>query len=490
MFMIFIVACNKENGQGEDKSLMTDGNDVTEIITQTPEPSPTEIIEDSPSPTIDDIGSKEFFAGKTKEEIIELAQEYAQALGKKSYEKLYKDFSEVMKEQLTEESLKTVWESQILLAGDYKRIEKEKTTAAIVKEWAVVNIVLDYKESEFLVQLTFNKNFELEGFHVFPYTSEDNVTPTPSFALDKREHEIKVGEGEYALDGILTLPEGKSQPPVVILIQGSGQSDMDETIGLTQNKPFRDIALGLADLGIATIRYHKRYYQYPELAKETLTIEDEVLFDAAEAVKLAAKDSRVNGEQIYVLGHSLGGMLAPKIAQDNKEVAGIISLAGTPRRLEDLIYDQNMALLESTNTLSKEELAALQEDLLKMKQQVTQVTKETLSEPIFGVSGYYWESLNKIDQAEIAKELTIPMLFLQGEKDFQVYPDVDFARWEELLAGKENVSFRLYEELNHMFMKSNGKCDTTEYDVSETVEQQVIEDIANWILTGKLPEES
>lgn len=480
--MILIVGCERKDNQ-IDESFNPDNTIVTEAVTQTPEPSPTK---ETPSPTKEP-EQEEFFGGKTQEEVMKLAEEYAQALGKKKYEKVYKDFSETMKEQMTEDNLKTVWDSLVLLSGDYKKIEEEQTKTTIVQDFAVTDIVLRYKENGFLIRLSFNKDFEIEGIRLFPYTFEDETTPIPSPILDPREHEIKIGEKE--IDGILTLPDGVERPPVVILIQGSGQSDLDETIGAAQNKPFRDIALGLADFGIAVIRYNKRYYQYPELADETLTIEDEVLLDAADAIKLAAEDIRLNKDQIYVLGHSLGGMLAPKIAQENEKVAGIISLAGTPRHLEELIYDQNMALLKSTTTLSQEELAKLQEELLTMKQQVKQVTKETLSEPIFGVSGYYWQSLNEIDQAEIAKQLNIPMLFLQGSEDFQVYPETDFELWKEILEGKEKVSFKLYEGLNHIFMKSNGKKDVTEYDIAGAVEQQVIEDIANWILTGKFSED-
>ena len=472
ILMILIVGCKRP-----------DTTVVTGAVTQTPEPSPTK---ETPSPTSKS-EQEAFFGGKTQEEVIKLAEEYAQALGKKKYEKVYKDFSKTMKEQMTEDNLKTVWDSLVLLSGDYKEIEEEQTKTTIVQDFAMVDIVLRYKENGFLIRLSFNKEFEIEGIRLFPYTFDDETTPTPSPVLDPREHEIKIGEKEN--DGILTLPDGVEHPPVVILIQGSGQSDMDETIGAAQNKPFRDIALGLADLGIAVIRYNKRYYQYPELADETLTIEDEVLLDASDAIKLATEDTRLNGEQIYILGHSLGGMLAPKIAQENEKVAGIISLAGTPRHLEELIYDQNIALLKSTATLSQEELEKLQEELLKMKQQIKQVTKETLSEPIFGVSGYYWQSLNEIDQAEIAKQLNIPMLFLQGSEDFQVYPETDFELWKEILKGKEKVSFKLYEGLNHIFMKSNGRNDVTEYDIAGTVEQQVIEDIADWILTGKFSED-
>lgn len=491
LFILLAAGCQKKP-QDEDSSLNTDGATITGAAdTQTPAPSGTPVPEPetsaTPSPT-EALTEEGFYAGKTEKEFIQLAENYAEQLGKENYNKLYQDFSDEMKEGLDENGLKTIWEAEILLAGDYKKVEKELTKATIFQEYGIVAMILKYEKAEILVQMTFNQELEIAGFFKRPYSNE--ITPTEPPVMDEREQEIKIGDGEYALDGILTIPDGIEKPPVVILIQGSGQSDMDESIGSAGNKPFRDLAVGLADLGIATIRYNKRFYQYPELADETLTIYEEVLLDAKEAIQFAKNEERLDGERIYVLGHSLGGMMAPKIAADHAEVAGIISLAGTPRHLEELIYDQNIALIQNTETFSDEEREELIKAVQTMKEQAANVTEETLAEPVFGVSGYYWKSLNEIDQAALAQELQIPMLFLQGEADFQVYSEVDFKLWQELLEGKESVAFRLYPELNHLFMKSSGLQSTADYDIPGTVEPEVIQDIAAWIQTGVLPAEA
>jgi len=283
-------------------------------------------------------------------------------------------------------------------------------------------------------------------------------------------------EGEDSpLDAILTLPKSSGKPPVVVMIQGSGPSDKDETIGA--NKPFADIAHGLAQRGVASFRFDKRTFAYPDEFSGDPTIQGEVLTDAANAIKQLKSDKSLGN--IYILGHSLGGMLAPKIAQDNPDVAGIIILAGTPRGLEDIMYDQNMAALETASLLPSEK-----EDTAKTLEEYVAAIKE-LKEgddaTIFGVPASYWISLNEIDTPSIAGKLHIPIFILQGDADFQVSVENDYNKWRELLDGKENVSFKLYSGLNHLFMPSDGTMDASEYEKASIVDPQVIEDIATFI---------
>lgn len=293
------------------------------------------------------------------------------------------------------------------------------------------------------------------------------------------EKKITIGNGENNVDGILTMPKDVEKPPVVILVQGSGQSDMDETIG--KNKPFKDIASGLAEKGIATIRYNKRFYQYQNLAPKDLTIQDEVLNDVNFAIDFAYNNENLNKEKLYVLGHSLGGMLAPEIAKNNKEVTGIISLAGSPRNLEDIMLDQNKEGLDKMTDLTEEEKAAILGQVQDEVNKVKSLKPNEKADPIFGLNSEYWDSLNKLNVPETVKALDIPMLFLQADADFQVYTDVDFKAWKDILNENNNATFKLYPNLNHLFMQSNGKGDITEYDVEGTVDTAVISDIANWV---------
>lgn len=287
------------------------------------------------------------------------------------------------------------------------------------------------------------------------------------------------GGEEYQLDGILTLPESVKKPAVAILIQGSGQSDYNETVG--ENHPFQDLAWGLADYGIATIRYHKRYYQYPELAPDHLTISDEVLDDAATAIAMAGELDSVDPEAIFLIGHSLGGMLAPEIARANPQIRGFISLAGSPRHLADILYDQNVDALNQMEDVNEVQAQASLAMLRQMVEQAKEASDLEDTDMLLGAPLSYWASLNALDAAGAAKELRIPMLFLQGTADFQVKWETDFAAWQTALEGHPNVRFQTYEGLNHLFMPTNGKTDVSEYEIPGQMDAKVIGDMAAFI---------
>jgi fermentation-respiration switch protein FrsA (DUF1100 family) len=76
------------------------------------------------------------------------------------------------------------------------------------------------------------------------------------------------------------------------------------------------------------------------------------------------------------------------------------------------------------------------------------------------------------------------MLILQGERDYQVTMR-DFALWKAALGERKNVTLRSYAKLNHLFTAGEGKSTPAEY-ASGHVDAPVVEDIARWILTGKL----
>ena len=352
--------------------------------------------------------------------------------------------------------------------------------------YVLASAQIAYEKKNLIVSITYGTSGAIEGIYLTTTLPETGPVKTESFT----EYEVSVGSGEHLLDGLLTVPNGAERSPVVLLIHGSGQSDKNETVGPAGNAPFADIAHGLAERGIATLRYNKRYFQYPDLVTENVTIQDEVLEDAAGAIRFLSENGRVDGSRIYVLGHSLGGMLAPYLVRENPHTAGMISLAGSPRGLWEIVYDQNIAAMREAQLDESEQevlMKLLQEDYEQVLALVDGVRRgeeipgDVLSGALFGVCGNYWASLAEIDTAAIARELSLPMLILQGEADFQVYPERDFAAWQTLLEGKKNVSFRLFEGLNHLFMPSDGTRDVTEYGQEGHVSEEVIQVIADWI---------
>ncbi len=406
-------------------------------------------------------------------------------------------FNEQMAAVLSAEALKESWDSTVLPLGAY--IRTLSVDSVLDGENCLVSVIDEYEGNGILVQISFDDAAAVQGMWL-TYQDISAVTgDTPSVPEGVIEEEITVtGDPAYPLSGTLTLPQGTDKPPVVILVQGSGASDRNETI--TGNTPFRDIAWGLAEQGIASIRYDKRYYTYPEAASDpaAVTIEDEVLEDVDAAIALAEADSRLDADRIYVLGHSLGGMLTPAIAADHPELAGIISMAGSLRRLWEISYDQNMAAAEAARpSLSEEEQFLLNLQLAQVEADTAalndlsasgqladldtlpeDITPETL---LLGLPVTYWSSLERYAGMNFIDEITMPILILQGDADFQVYADVDYPLWQEALDGRSNVVFRLYEGLNHLMMPTQGRQDTSEYAVKSQVDGQVIADIAAFI---------
>ena len=306
-----------------------------------------------------------------------------------------------------------------------------------------------------------------------------------------KQEAIIVGKGtHYPLNGLLTLPEDISAPvPAVVFVHGSGSSNMDEkVIRLT---PFKDLAEGLAAHGIASIRYDKRSFAHGrKLLRDKsrpLTVKEESIEDAILATELLRKDKRIDPENIFIIGHSMGGMLAPRIDAEGGNYRGLVLLAGTPRKLEEVMLGQTKAITD--------ELPVLLRPLLKKQAEKLQSTFDGMydltdaqaqkKKVAGGTTVYYFKEMGEHPAENYLRELEKPLLILQGEKDVQVKPDIDFAAYRELLKAKTNVTFRLYEGLNHAFVPAVcGKISkaTKEFSKEQHIGENVIADIAGWIL--------
>jgi dipeptidyl aminopeptidase/acylaminoacyl peptidase len=299
--------------------------------------------------------------------------------------------------------------------------------------------------------------------------------------------EITVGKGsEWELSGMLTLPrDAKGKIPAVVLVHGSGPQDMDETV--LDNKPFKDIAEYLAFQGIAVLRYNKRTYTHAAKIIENFrnfTVKEETVDDALLAANLLRNDNRIDSEKIFVLGHSLGGMVAPRIDAEGGNFAGIIILAGSPRRFADIWHDQALASIETLPENDKITGQAQINEIMSYFDLFKNMTDEEAKRyTLIGATGYYYKDLDSYPSNGYLINTNKPVLIMQGEKDFQVLADKDYAQYQTLLGGKANVTFKLYPGLNHLFMTSTtGTID--EYAISSHVDSVVLNDIVKWIITG------
>jgi dienelactone hydrolase len=316
------------------------------------------------------------------------------------------------------------------------------------------------------------------------YESEYQLPPYADITAFT-EKEVTVGSGEWVLPGTLTVPLGKGLHPAIVLVHGSGPNDRDETIG--SNKPFKDLASGLSSRGIAVLRYEKRTKEHGQaMAAQmaTLTPKEEVIDDALAAVALLRNTEGIDLENIYVLGHSLGGTLAPHIGAEDGDIAGLIILAGTARPLEDVILEQYHYLAGLDEKITEETEAALQDMQLRVERvKDPDFSLETPADKLpLGMPASYWLYLRDYNPIATANSLSMPMLILQGERDYQVTME-DFAIWQDALSLRTDVSFTSYPGLNHLFMQGEGPGNPNEYMLPSNVAEEVLEDIVNWMQT-------
>jgi dienelactone hydrolase len=322
----------------------------------------------------------------------------------------------------------------------------------------------------------------LTGLHLAPAGAAEPVRPwePPDYADPARftEHDLTVGDGPLAVDGTLSVPRSGSGTAVVLLT-GSGPNDRDETLG--RNKPFKDIAWGLASRGSTVLRYDKVTYAHPDQlrTRRDFTLADEYVPHAVAAVDLLRRDH----DRVFVLGHSQGGTAAPRVAAAAPAIAGLVIMAGGTLPLHWAAVNQ-FRYLASQNPATA---AASQHTIDAITRQARMVDSPDLapstpdSELPFGAPAPYWLDLRAYDPAATAAGLGKPMLILQGGRDYQVTVADDLAGWRAALAGRPDVTIRVYDADNHLFFTGTGPSTPAEYEPAQHVDPAVVTDIADWL---------
>ena len=304
----------------------------------------------------------------------------------------------------------------------------------------------------------------------------------------KREN-IIVGKGtNYPLHGLLTLPDDTTKPvPAVVFVHGSGASNRDEKVG--KLTPFKDLAEGLAAHGIASVRYDKRSFAYGRkmLKEKNITVKEETIEDAVRATQLLRKDGRIDRNRIFIVGHSMGAMLAPRIDAQGGNYCGLILMAGSPYKLEDIILRQNQQAMGGLNKLLQWIAAFQVKKLKKTFAGLYDLTDEEAQKRKFagGTTLYYFKEMGEHPAPGFLKLSRKPLLILQGEKDFQASAAVDFTGYQTLLEGHDNATFKLYPGLHHAFvpaLSDDINKARKEYAEERHIGDEVIGDIARWIL--------
>ncbi|WP_052465220.1 esterase EstD [Thermotoga profunda] len=406
---------------------------------------------------------------------------FIQYLSTGEFDKAQQMVSQVMLDALKQSklTLESFWKTLNSQVGNFKQILRVKSTTE--QGYNVVFVGCDFEKMKLDAKIVFDQQEKIAGLQFLPYIEERTYT-IPNYVKAEKFKEIDcvIKNKQWELPAVLTLPEGNGPFAAVILVHGSGPNDKDETIG--PNKPFKDIAWGLASNGIAVLRYDKRTKVYPEECVkmiDTFTVNDETVDDALAAIDLLKNFEKIDKDKIFILGHSLGATMAPRIAARSEKLAGIILLAPTARGLYILnALDQLEYIFSLDGKIDESE----SKQLLDMREQLERIQKRQLkdNEVVLGSSKAYWYDLLDYNPVELAKSLTVPILIMQGARDYQVTMK-DFGIWHEVLKGKRNVAFKVYEDLNHLFIPGKGPSTPAEYQQPGNVDSKIIEDIVQWI---------
>lgn len=416
-----------------------------------------------------------------KAQAYQFAEQVMRQLQAEQFDSIVPHFDSTLSSRLDVARLRSTWETLNAQFGEFEQAEQPNIDTT--PGHYLSQTILKFHRTRLAFNLTLNERFQIAGIFFQPQYGYAPASYVNTLAFT--EYRLHFGKAPYAMWGMLSMPAGVKQPPCVIIVGGSGPTDMDMT--LESNKPYKDIAWGLASKGVAVFRFHKRSFLYgPQLAQDAysgqkMTIKEEYLDDVKDVVNLLKKDKRINTKKIFILGHSQGGMLAPLIAQQNPAVAGVIMAEANARPMQDLLIEQIDFLYkdQELTAVQREKTDALKRHALNAKR-----PDLTLNEPndsLPGAPAAYWISVNSYNQLEVTKKIKQPVMIVQGERDYQVTMK-EYALWQSGLAARKGMTtYKLYPKLNHLLMEGEGPSSPQEYSKRGNVPEYVIDDLAGWI---------
>ncbi|HEX3977680.1 MAG TPA: alpha/beta fold hydrolase [Solirubrobacteraceae bacterium] len=402
------------------------------------------------------------------------------------FAEVHEMFAPQLRALVTREALKTAWEAELAKLGPVVSVGaalSEPGPAGAV----VVKVPVTCERGGFALIAPVSAEGRLGGLQIAPLSAAAPVAPwEPPRYADPRafdEQEVTLGPDPFAVAGTLTVPHRAGPWPGVVLLAGSGSLDRDETIG--RNRPLKDIAWGLAGRGVAVLRFDKVTHTHAAQLTDAheFTLRDEYLPQATAAITVLRRHAGVDPVRVFVLGHSLGGTVAPRVAEADPSVAGMILLAGGAQPLHWVIVRQSryLASLNPATAASSQPVIDALTDKARMVDSPELSPSTPAGELPLGAPASYWLDIRGYDPAALAATLDTPMLILQGGRDYQVTLADDLARWQAALDGRPDVTVRVYPDCNHLFVSGSGPSTPAEYEPAQHVDPAIISDIAQWL---------
>ncbi|MEV4125825.1 alpha/beta fold hydrolase [Nocardia sp. NPDC049707] len=415
-------------------------------------------------------------AEQTGIEVIEL-------LRANGFARVHERFAAHLQALVSAEKLHAAWDSVQQQHGRVTEVG-EAVGEAGPSGTTAVRIPVHLEHGELMIELIVDDAGRLAGLQLTPPTTPWRL---PAYVDETKfdEQDVTLGRDPFTVHGTLSAPRRSTGCPAVVLLAGGGPFDRDETTG--SNKPLKDLAWGLASRGIAVLRFDKVTYTHRDVATrmDGFTMTDEYVPYAVAAVDALRAHPAVDAERVFVLGHSMGGKVAPRVAGAEPAIAGLILMAADAEPMHRAAVRVTRYLV----SLSPDGEVAAQSAIETLTRQAELVDAPELSpatpasELPLGLSAAYWLDLRDYDPVAAAAAVGKPMLILQGGRDYQVTVDDDLARWRAGLDGRPGVTIRVYDADNHLFFPGTGPSTPAEYTPPQHVDPQVVTDIATWLTT-------
>ncbi len=370
-------------------------------------------------------------------------------------------------------------------------------------EWkSATEISGTFEQGTFTSPMTFTKGVveiikPQEPAKPYPYYTED-------VQFTNTQENISLG-------GTLSLPKKEGKFPAVILISGSGQQNRDSEI--LGHKPFLIIADYLTRNGIAVLRYDDRGAGKSEGDFNSST-SGNFANDAKAAIAFLKNRKEINSKKIGVIGHSEGGMIAPMLAAEDKNIAFIVLLAGLGVQGDVLLVDQNYEIGKQRGMTEEElqeakienqkvydivkapgDLTTIQKNLtVHFQSNVDKIPEEerpsqaeieaSIKQQVDGIATPWLRYFLSYNPKENLKKVKCPVLVLNGDKDVQVTSKLNTEGIAAALkeGGNKNVTLQIFPNLNHLFQHCKT-CDVAEYaQLDETFSPEVLKTMSDWIV--------
>ena len=468
--LVALAGCSGDDDDGSETTPT-----ATPTATPTPGVTPTETPAATPTETPEETPTETPTEGEGPETTVEATELLIESMAAGEFDRALEQFAPNAQGQLSAGALEAVWLALTNVGGPFQEIRgTEETTQS---GFDAVDATLGFERSDHVLRVLLGDEFAPVGMVVNDEYEQPAYVDTDAF----REEEITLETDDCLMGATVTVPEDEEDVPGVVLVHGSdpvGAADRNlEQIG---SQVFRDLAEGLSTRGVAVLRYDRRTIACPNTVPPSeYTLDRVSVNDALFALDRIRGVDGVDTDQIGVVGHSLGGLAVPRILDRDEGLAAGIGMAAPARSFHEIFVDQ----YEHLATVGGFEWERMANAYEQWRDRIDRIREGDYSpgDTVLGYPGALWDSLDEYDHIATARDVDQPLLFLQGERDYQVTVADDFQLWQDELADRPDTEFQRYEGLNHVFQPGTGPSVPGEYAVRNSLDGAVVEDIAGFL---------